>query len=116
MERRKHVRMVLVDPMACSCSIGDDEPLDGLVRNVGEMGVMIELSGFTDGLMVECPQPVVIDEATGENSGLFSNKAGTLSWVYKNTIGIAFATPLGSNHEELVRWLETHGHHLEGEV
>jgi len=98
--------MDLREPIACTCRIGDDKPLHGFIKNVGVMGVLIELPDLTGKLTMECCQRVSLEQNSKENGNLFSGMVGTLNWVYKDCIGVGFDSPIRATHGELMEWLE----------
>lgn len=108
MERRLHARMTLKEPIACVCQIGDEEPMSGFIKNVGVMGVMVQLPDLLHCLTMESCQPVTI-EVTDDNAHLFSDMSGTVNWIYKDYIGVGFETPIRETQTELQEWLEEHG-------
>lgn len=109
MERRKYSRVNLKEPVACLCRFEDGEVLQGVIKNVGLMGVMIEVPDLSDRLTMEDGQPVVIEEIDKENEQLLSGVTGMLNWIYKDYIGIGFELPLRSSQEDLLGWLIDHG-------
>lgn len=109
MERRMYSRVNLKEPIACLCRVEDGEDLQGFIKNVGLMGVMIEVPNLSDRLTMECCQHVLIEETDNENEQMFSGMTGLLNWIYKDYIGIGFDLPIRPNQEDLLDWLNEHG-------
>ncbi len=108
MERRKHLRVNLKEPIACLCRVEDGSVLQGFIKNVAVMGVMVEVPELSDGLIMECCQHVVIEETDLENNPMFSGMTGMLNWVYKNYVGIGFDLPIRPTQAKLMDWLDEH--------
>lgn len=107
MERRKHARVNLKQPIACVCHLEDGEVLHGHVKNVGTMGVMIEVPDLEDRLIMDCCQHVHLEEVDVDDKHMFSGMTGMMNWTYKNYIGIGFDLPIRPTHEELLDWLKS---------
>ncbi len=109
MDRRKYARKSLRDALTCMCRIGDEEPLHGFIRNVGIMGVMVEVPDLEDGLIFECGQAIGLERVCQENGCLIPDQSGTVTWLYREYVGVAFASPIRDSEEELFQWLADHG-------
>lgn len=107
MERRKHARINLREPVACECHLEDGEVLQGNVKNVGMMGIMVEVPDLEDRLILDCCQHVHIEEVNSDQAQMFSGMTGTLNWTYKNYIGVGFDLPIRPSHDDLLDWLKS---------
>lgn len=113
MERRLHARITLKEPIACTCRIGDEEPMSGFINNVGIMGVMVELPELSQKLTMECCQPIVIEVEENSDGSLFANLSGTVNWIYKAYIGVGLDRPIRETQQELMEWLEANEQYCE---
>ena len=109
MERRRHDRIRLADPMQCLFRIAGGPLVAGTIDNISLRGVLIAAPDLNDDLLIDCCVPVVFDGTGTPSDELLCANEAELTWTYDQSIGVKFTLPLMDSDEDLREWLAQRG-------
>lgn len=105
-DKRAADRVEIMSPYICTLKLAQFGTHLCIARNIGTGGILVELqtepeiSGESDGL------PCAITDMMPEHYHTLHDVHGTVEWIYRKFVGIAFRESIFGNHEAILSWLK----------